>query len=203
MVVREAAMALGRMWMVAAILAALAQGQRPDQDPHAHHRATPTPAAGGWVEYHHKTAGFSLDHPADWEVAKEKTAVSIHISHPTRPVHLYASAFVMTEGTLQEFAELKFGVQPEIFKPLGPPRTLDGAGWTGLVQDAEAIQDSGHTRRRILCARHGNLYVSLALYLDAQELAAPVVDYDRLFTSLRFDAPRAAAPTPPPAQPHH
>jgi hypothetical protein len=185
--------------MAMAALAALAQAS----DPHAHHRpAAPAPAAGGWVTYRHKTAGFSLEHPADWTVANEKVAVSIHISHPSRPVHLYASAFKMPEGTLQEFAELKFGVQAELFTPLGPARSLDGVGWSGLVQDAEAQRGEDRTRRRILCAKEKDkdLFVSLALYLDARELSAPEMDYERLFTSLRFGA--VPAPTPSPA-PHH
>jgi hypothetical protein len=56
------------------------------------------------------------------------------------------------------------------------------------VQDSETPADGGRTRRRILCARHGDRYVSLALYLDAQDLATPGMDYDRLFTSVRFEA---------------
>ena len=187
-------MASGLLCMATVILATLAQAQ----DPHAHHhQAAPTPAEGGWVTYRHETAGFSLEHPADWTVSKEKVAISIHLAHPTKPAHLYASAFRMPEGTLREFAEMKFGTQPEVFTPLGPPRTLDGVGWNGLVQDAEAKRDGGRTRRRILCARHGGLYVSLALYIDSAELAAPDVDYDRLFTSLRFDG-GAAPPNPSP-----
>jgi hypothetical protein len=186
-------MAAGSLWMATAILATLAPGQ----DPHAHHGPAPVRVEGGWVKYHHKTAGFSLEHPADWTVSNEKVAISIHIAHPTKPAHLYVSAFRMSEGTLRDFAELKFGAQPELFTSLGPPRTLDGVGWNGLVQDAETTHGGGRTRRRVLCARHGDLYVSLALYIDANEFAAPDMDYDRLFTSLRFDAD---APVPAPAQ---
>jgi hypothetical protein len=40
--------------------------------------------------------------------------------------------------------------------------------------------------RRILCAKHEGLYVSLALYVDPEELAEHETDYERLFTSLRF-----------------
>jgi hypothetical protein len=185
-------MALARFSIPTAMVVALAQApatQAPaPPDPHAHHRPAAEAAPGGWSRYHHKTAGFSLEHPADWTVSNEKAAVSVHLAHPGKPVHLYASAFVMREGTLTEFADLKFGVQPEFFKPIGTVRALDGAGWTGLVQDAETLQDQGRTRRRILCARHGDLYVSLALYLDAKELATPDMDYERLFTSLRFEA---------------
>jgi hypothetical protein len=183
--------------MAAAILAMLAPGQ----DPHAHHRPAPTLVEGGWVKYHHKTGGFSLEHPADWKVSNEKVAISIHIAHPTKPAHLYVSAFRMPEGTLQEFAEMKFGAQPEFFTALGPPRTLDGVGWKGLVQDAETTQGGGRTRRRILCAQHDGLYISLALYIDAKEFAAPDVDYERLFTSLRFDE-AAATPTPSAVRAH-
>jgi hypothetical protein len=151
---------------------------------------------GGWVRYRHQTAGFSFEHPAGWTEDKRKVAVSIRISHPTKPVHVFASAFRMPEGTLREFAEQKFGVQPELFKPLGPARNMEGAGWSGLVQDAEAIQGGDRVRRRILCAKHEGLYVSLALYLDPKELAAPEVDYDRFFSSLRFDAGPAPSPVP-------
>ena len=190
-------MATGPLWMAAAILATLAQGQ----DPHAHHRPAPTLVEGGWVKYRHKTAGFSLEHPADWTVSNEKVAISIHIAHPTKPAHLYASAFRMPEGTLRDFAELKFGTQPEIFTPLGPPRTMEGVGWSGLVQEAAATQDGERARRRILCAKHGDLYVSLALYIDPRNLDAPEGAYERIFTSLRFDA-GAAAPISSPVRPH-
>lgn len=186
-------MAPGLFCTATVILATLAHGQ----DPHAHHQPAPTPVEGGWVNYRHQTAGFSLQHPADWTEDKRKVAVSIHIAHPTKPVHLYASAFMMPDGTLRDFAELKFGVQPDIFKPLGPAHAMEGVGWSGLMQDAEATRDGERIRRRILCAKHESLYVSLALYLDPKELAAPDVDYDRLFTSLRFDA-GAVPPTPSP-----
>jgi hypothetical protein len=193
----EAAMTLGPVWTATALMALLAQGQ----DPHAHHRAAPAPEAGGWVKYRHKTAGFSLEHPADWRVDRPKGGVSVHIAHPTKPVHLFASAFTMAAGTLQDFAAQKFGVQPETFRPLGPARAMEGVGWSGLVQDAEATQGEEHARRRILCAKHGDLYVSLALYADPKELAVPDANYERLFTSLRFDA-GPASPTSSPAQPY-
>jgi hypothetical protein len=188
-------MALGRLWTVSALVATLAQGQ----DPHAHHHIAPTAGEGGWVTYQHKTAGFSLEHPADWRVVAEKGVVSIHIAHPTKAVHLFAAAFVMAEGTLQDFAEQRFGVQPEIFKPVGPARTLDGVGWSGLVQEAEAAQGVEHARRRILCAKHEHRYVSLALYTDPNEHALPDEDCERLFKSLRF-AVDPAAPVPSPGQ---
>jgi len=178
--------------MATAILATLAQGQ----DPHAHHRPAPTRGEVGWVKYRQKTAGFSLEHPADWTVSNEKVAISIHLAHPTKPAHLYASAFRMPEGTLRNFAELKFGTQPEIFTPLGPPRVMEGVGWTGLVQDAEAAQDGQRALRRILCARHGDLYVSLALYVDPSELAKNEKDYERLLASLRFEADAAGSAVP-------
>jgi len=190
-------MGLGHFWTATAFLATLAQGQ----DPHAHHRPVPAPAEGGWVKYQHKTARFSLEHPADWRVVSEKGVVSIHIAHPTKAVHLFASAFVMPEGTLREFADQRFGVQPEIFKPLGHVRTMEGVGWSGLVQEAAATQDGERARRRILCAKHGDLYVSLALYIDPRNLDAPEGAYERIFTSLRFDA-GAAAPISSPVQPH-
>ena len=195
--VRRGETALGHFWMTIALLAALAQGQ----DPHAHHGSAPTVVEGGWVKYHHKTANFSVEHPPGWRVLSEKNVVSIHIAHPTKPVHLFVSAFTMHDGTLQEFAELKFGAESEIFKPLGPARAMEGVGWSGLVQEAEAAANGERARRRILCAQHGDLYVGLALYLDANELAAPDEDYERLFSSLRFDAD-VSAPVSSPAQPH-
>jgi hypothetical protein len=194
-------MALGRLWISATLLAALAQAPAPD--PHAHHHAPP-PAQGGWVRYQHGSAGFSLEHPADWTVVSDKAAVATHIAHPTKAVHLFASAFTMPAGTLKDFAEAKFGVQPELFKPLGPARSLDGAGWNGLVQDAEANEGAEHARRRILCAQHGNLYVSLALYVDPKEIPGQEEVYERIFSSLRFAdtaAPPAGSPSPPATPP--
>ncbi len=149
------------------------------------------------MKYRHKTAHFSVEHPPGWRVVSEKGVISIHIVHPTKPLHLFVSAFTMNGGTLQEFAELKFGVQPEIFKPLGPARAIEGVGWSGLLQEAEAAASGERAHRRILCAQHGHRYVGLALYLDANALAAPDEDYERLFSSLRFGAPVSS-----PAQPH-
>lgn len=189
-------MALGHFWMAIALLATIAQGQ----DPHAHHRPAPSVVEGGWVKYQYKTAGFSLEHPAEWSVVQEKGGVSIHIAHPTKPLHLFASAFVMAEATLQDFADEKFAVQSEIFKPRGPARTMEGVGWSGLVQEADASQGEERARRSILCAKHGDLYVSLALYVDPRLLAVPGEDYQRIFRSLSFDD-ATAAPTPSPAQP--
>jgi hypothetical protein len=154
---------------------------------HAHHPAVTLP--GGWVKYEHK-AGFSLEHPADWRTATESGG-SVHFSHPSRPAHLFASAFSMPEGSLEEFADFKFSVQAELFKASGPKRPVNGVGWTGIVQDAEAVEHGERARRRILCARHERLYVSLALYVDPNELAEHAQDYERLLSSLRFDEPPA------------
>ena len=190
-------MAIVRFGTASALLASLVLGQ----DPHAHHRPAPTPVEGGWVKYQHETAGFSLEHPAAWSVVSGKNAASIHIAHPTKAAHLFVSVFAMPEGSLREFAELKFGFQQEIFRPLGPARAMEGAGWSGLVQEAEAAQGEERARRRILCAQHGDLYVVLALYFDPRDLAEPGQDYERLFTSLRFDAgPDAPVSSPAPPQ---
>jgi hypothetical protein len=183
--------------MASALVATLVQGQ----DPHAHHGHAPTPTEGGWVRYQHKSAGFSLEHPADWKVVGEKGTVAVHIEHPTKPVHLFAAAYTMAEGTLQDFADQKFGVQREIFRPIGPAHALEGVGWSGLVEDAEAAQGEERARRRILCARHENMFVSLTLYNDPRDEALPEKDCERLFASLRFDA-RPPAPVPSPGQPH-
>lgn len=174
-------MTAGHSWTALALAAALAQGH----GDHAHHGAPVITTEGGWVKYQHEAAGFSLEHPADWQVTS-RGAVSIHIAHPTKAAHLFISSFTMPEGALEDFAEAKFGVQAEIFKPIGPARPMTGVGWSGLVQEAETEQEGQRARRRILCARHESLYVSLALYVDPTELAEHEKDYERLFTSLRF-----------------
>lgn len=185
---------IGRIWTATALVAMLVPGQ----DPHEHHQPAPTLVEGGWAIYRHKTAGFTFEHPAAWSVVSEKAGVSIHISHPTKAVHLFAAAFTMPEGTLSAFADQKFAMQREIFRPLGPPHAIDGEGWHGLVEDADAAEGGERARRRMLCAQHGDLFVSLSLYIDPSELAGPDGDYGRVFSSLRFDAAAADPPPPPP-----
>ncbi len=175
-------MTSGQLAIALAVWAGFAQGQ----DPHAHHR---TPAAeGAWVRYRHATGGFSVEHPADWRPERPKMTVSIHIAHPTKAVHLFAAAFDMPEGSLESFAEMKFAVQGELFKALGPVRPLTGPGWNGLVQEAETLETQGgkHARRLMLCAVHENRYVSLTLFLESDELAQNGGDYERILGSLRF-----------------
>lgn len=174
-------MTRGHLWMALALAGAFAQ----DRGDHASHGHPLVTTEGGWVKYRHKTVGFSLEHPLDWRVVASG-GVSTHIAHPSKPAHLFASAFTMPEGTLEEFAEMKLGVQPEIFKAIGPTRPMTGVGWSGVVQEAEATQDGQRALRRILCAKHESLYVSLALYVDPGELAEHEKDYERLFSSLRF-----------------
>jgi hypothetical protein len=189
-------MTLGLVGATSTLVLLLAQAQ----SPHTHHQPAPTLVAGGWAQYRHKTAGFTFEHPAEWSVLSEKQGISIHISHPTKAVHLFAAAFTMPEGTLQAFADEKFATQREIFKPLGPPRAIEGEGWTGLVEDADASEGGEKARRRMLCAKHGDLFVSLTLYIDPSELGGPDGDYGRVFTSLRFDgggdAPASTPPSP-------
>jgi len=157
-----------------------------------------------WVTYRHKNADFTLEHPADWKEESGQGAISIHFAHPRAPVHLFVAPFVLSEGSLEEFAKMKFGVQPEIFGPVGSVRTLDGPGWTGLVQEAVDIRPDrkDDTRRLMLCAGHGDLYVSLTLYADPQEPEARRQYFERIFTSLRFVAP-GDAPPPGPAPHRH
>jgi hypothetical protein len=164
--------------------------------------ASPPAEEPPWVTYYHKNAGFSIEHPGDWTEESDKGAISVHFAHPQAPVHLFVAAFVMGEGSLEEFARLKFGVQPEIFEPVGSERKLAGPGWTGLVQEA-ADKRPGHkdeTRRLMLCAGHGDLYVSLTLFADADQLEGKRQYYERIFTSLHFLEP---GESPPPGQDHH
>jgi hypothetical protein len=188
-----------QFWTSTALVAALAQGQdarqpQPQpQDPHqGHHGPAPEVVEGGWLKYHHDNARFSLEYPPEWRLVSGKGPGPIHIAHPTKAMHLFALAFTMDGGTLREFADQRFALQRELFAPIGAERTLDGVGWNGLVQEAEANGNGEQARRRMLCARHENLYVSLDLYVDPKELVASGVDYERLFTSLRFDAKDAA-----------
>lgn len=180
-------MLIGPICTATALVAMLATGQ----GPHPHHQPAPTPVEGGWTTYRHKTAGFAIEHPAAWSVISEKAGISIHISHPTKAVHLFAAAFRMPDGSLQSFADEKFSVQRELFKPLGPPRAIEGEGWHGLVEDADAAEGGEKARRRMLCAQHGDLLVTLTLYIAPGELGGPDGEYERVFSSLRFDAASA------------
>jgi hypothetical protein len=172
-----------QLGLVVPLLAALAQGQ----DPHGHHKQPPA-EAGGWVRFRHDTAGFSVEHPADWKEERSKASGSVHFAHPSKAVHLFASAFDMAEGSLEKFAELKFAVQSEMFKAQGSNRRMEGPGWNGLVQEAETLEVQGgkHARRLMLCAAHAERYVSLTLYMDEDELTENAKDYERIFSSLRF-----------------
>lgn len=172
------------------LFAALAQGPAATEDP-----PTPEPA---WVHYRHKKVDFGLDHPADWSVERPEGSIAGHLSDPRRPVHLFVTAFLMNGGSLERFAEMKFGAQPEIFGAAGSARRLQGPGWEGLLQEAEDVRPgrTEDTRRVLLCARHDDVYVSLALYLERREFTARRDYYERLFTSLRF-----GGGAPPPSQP--
>ena len=66
---------------------------------------------------------------------------------------------------------------------------MEGPGWKGLVQEAETVETEGgkHASRLMLGAGHGHRYVSLTLYLEPDELKQNGKDYERIFTSLRFD----------------
>lgn len=175
-------MTSGQLAIAVSLFAVLEQGH----GQHAHHQ--PPAPTEGWVRYRHETGGFSLEHPAGWTVNRPKQSVSIHIAHPTKATHLFVSAFDMAAGSLEEFAEMKFAVQAELFRVLGPTRTMEGPGWKGLVQEAETLEAPGgkHARRLMLCACHEHRYVSLTLYLDSDELAQNGKEYERIFTSLRF-----------------
>lgn len=141
-----------------------------------------------WVKYRHTNASFSLEHPPNWRVERAEGSISTHLSHPKEPVHLFVAAFIMNEGALDEFAKSKFGVQSDFFGPVGPARKMQGPGWNGLLQEADHVgpDRKESTRRVVLCANHDNLYVSLSLYLDHQDLASRQKYYERLLTSLRF-----------------
>lgn len=193
---------MGQMALIAVLLAMMTQcaGKPPAPTP----APAPAPPAeeAPWVTYRHKNADFTLEHPADWKEESGQGAISIHFAHPRAPVHLFVAAFVMSEGSFEEFAKMKFGVQPEIFQAVGPAKALDGPGWTGLEQEATDIRPNrkDDTRRLMFCAGHGDRYVSLTLYADAPELDARRQYYERIFTSLRFVAPGEA---PAPSQHSH
>src|SRR5262245_27064910 len=183
---------IGRIWTTAALVAMLA----PAQDPHAHRQSPPTLVEGGWSVYRHKTAGFTFEHPAAWSVVSEKAGVSIHISHPTKAVHLFAAAFTMQEGTLQGFAEQKFAVQREMFKPLGRARGGDGCGRRGRLEEGEAAGGDRKARRRPLRQPRAGLFASRSLYVRPRDVAGHDGDDVRFLSSLRFDERTYDPPAP-------
>jgi len=175
-------MTSGRFAAAIALAATLTRGD----GQHDHH--PPVATADGWAEYRHQAAGFSFEYPADWKVESAGRSAPVHVSHPTRPGHVFAAAFTMTEGTLRDFADLKFAVQAEVFAPVGETRALDGPGWSGLVQEAKTTQPQEErlASRVMLCAGRGHRYVTLTLYIDTEDLARDRKHYERIFTSLRF-----------------
>ena len=115
--------------------------------------ATPAPVEGGWVRYRHKTGGFSLEHPpAGPRPTKRPPSRSISRTRRSRPTCTFRPSGC-PRARCEEFAEMKFGVQPELFKPLGPARHLDGPGWTGLVQDARRPRRSADAPRILVPPR--------------------------------------------------
>ena len=90
-------MPMGYLQAASVLLAMLAS----QAGPHAHHTPAPAVAEGGWTTYRHKTAGFTFEHPAAWSSLSEKSGISIHISHPTKAVHLFAAGTDATNPVLR------------------------------------------------------------------------------------------------------
>ena len=144
---------------------------------------------GAWTRYRYADTDFTFEYPAEWQPRKGGGSNAAHLSHPELRAHVVAAAFRMSEGSLEEFARLKLGAQSEVFDPSGPFRKVEGPGWNGLIQETDdARPDRGeNTRRVVLFANHGDLYVSLSLYVDPQEFVPRQKYYERLFTSVRFE----------------
>ena len=140
-----------------------------------------------WAAYRHR-AGFSLQCPAHWRVEDEDGY--FHFSPRLGFAHLFVSAFTAPIGALREFAMLKFGAHSELFRACEPPRPVEGPGWTGLFEQADDVraEREGATRRMVLCASGGTLYVSLSLYLDSDDFVQRRRHYETIFSSLTIEA---------------
>lgn len=129
-------------------------------------------------------AGLSIEHPATWRSEEEDGA--IHVSPKGESVHVYLSVFELPGATLQDFAEVKFTAD-ENFTSRGPAREVEGPGWTGLIEEADdsRLTRKEDTRRVVLCAARGSLFISVSLYLDPKEYEARMSRYSRLMASLK------------------
>ncbi len=146
-----------------------------------------------WIRYRpdvRSGPGFSLEHPADWRVGPVEGASAIQFVSPDETEFLYMTAFAKPGGTLEDFAAFRFAVQAETFAPAGPAVELRGAGWRGLIQEAE---DKEKARRILLCANSGEVFVTLSLYTTSADYFARRPHYGRFFTSLTFEGETAAS----------
>jgi hypothetical protein len=162
-----------------------------------------TPRTDGWATYQHAKTDVTLEYPAHWIVGnRTEGSIAGHLRAPDQALHFYVTAFIGASG-LEEFAKAKFESQPEIFRAAGPAKPMEGPGWKGLIQEADDTREGRpvETRRIVLCAVHGELFVALSLYAEQKELTQKREYYDRLFTSLRFTG--VEAPRHPPGHQHH
>lgn len=147
---------------------------------------TPPADVRPWATHDNKDAGFSFDYPKDWTLEREDG--HIYVGAPNDVAHVFVNAFRKGREPLESFAESRFSVQSDTFKRLGRPTALAGPNWQGLIEEADdtAPDRKENTRRVVLCAKRGDLFVTIALYMDPDEWATGRATYDRLLRSLRF-----------------
>ncbi len=129
---------------------------------------------------------FDLEYPRNWAVRREDGFV--HLSPKRRSVHLMVAAFTNPDATLEQFAETKLTAQADTFPASGPRIPTRGRNWAGIRHESDDIRPEreSNTRRVVVCAGHGDLYVTVSLYLNPKEFEADRATYERILNSLEF-----------------
>ena len=138
----------------------------------------------GWTTL--REDGVSLEHPRTWRVKREDG--HLHLSPRGKSVHLMVAAFRKTRGSLDELVEAKLAADADTFPALGPRVEKAGRNWTGIRHEADDVRPDREvdTRRVVVCAARGDLYVTLSLYLDPDEFSADRATYERVLGSLEL-----------------
>ena len=87
---------------------------------------------------------------------------------------------------------MKFGAQPELFTSIGPRAPWTVSAGTASCRTPRRPTAEGGRGDASCVPTTGTSTSASRIYIDAEVLATPDLDYDRLLTSLRFDADAAA-----------
>ena len=143
-----------------------------------------------WLTFEPPNRAFSVHYPRDWSAQQE--ADFALLSSPSGDVTLGISSYLRPGSTLTQFATARMSVDRTIFPTASPLERLTGTGWEAITENSlgRVPGEQRLTQRRMLCAQHGQLFISLTLYSSPSEYKRNRNTYEAILTSLRFTPSR-------------
>jgi hypothetical protein len=142
-----------------------------------------------WATYRSPTQFYSVDHPSDWRVERDKNIVNIISDDDSGAVTI--SAYIgKLDAPPPVVAERLISKAFPTQQPTSPLLTVTGSGWTGIRRTFLDKSKTPHREWEIIVATNADGMVIITSNEASPRMAERSPVYTRILQSLRLSTPK-------------